>query len=80
MTKQQAGQLGGHATAAKYGTKPYYCEKYSCLCPVALGCKSEFHSKNGKKGAALGGTATVARHGHNHMVRIGAMGGRPRNN
>jgi hypothetical protein len=76
MTRAEAGKLGGLATAAKYGTKPHICLKYKRLCPLAVECPSEFHSKNGRKGAAMGGAATVGRHGRDHMAIIGAMGGR----
>ena len=77
-TKAEAGQLGGLATAAKYGKKPHICAKYKRLCPLAVECPSEFHSNTGKKGAALGGSATAARHGREHFARIGSMGGRGR--
>jgi hypothetical protein len=78
MTKAEAGRLGGLKTAAKYGTKPHICPKYKRLCPLAVDCPSGFHSENGKKGAAMGGTATMARHGRDHMARVGALGGRGR--
>jgi len=82
MTKEEAARLGGIATAEKYGLNCVRCPLDGRLCEARLRDeKSEFHAGNGRKGGlkSKGGEVTRRRHGHDHFVTIGKMGGRPRN-
>ena len=63
MTPQDSGHKGGIATRDNHPT----------LCPLCGSLiKSKFFSETGAKG----GQATLERHGREHYVRAGRMGGR----
>jgi hypothetical protein len=84
MNKQEAARLGGLATAEKYGLNCVRCPLDGRLCEARLRAeKSEFHTKNARKGGLIGGRkggeVTKRRHGKEFFSRIGKLGGRPRN-